>query len=245
MSVAPRTGSGRGQLGRLRLGSRVGVGGKPVQIVEEIVHQLEQRHGGRGSIAFLEGHAESFKPPQGPDTVKQEAADLDGNDIYARNMDPVLVRQQVGMVFQQPNPFSMSIYDNVAFGLRLNRYKGDLDEKVERYNPITDAGKDVNAGAAGLDVRGLMGVGPDPDDERVDEVVLRRVAAFGGGLPIEAGGAVLGAGLESPTAFATVQFAPGQRSALAVSKDGETFWLLSGRDPDTNLPRQASVIETP
>ncbi len=44
--------------------------------------QLEQRHGGRGSLAFLEGHAESFTPSQGPDTLKQEAADLDGNDIY-------------------------------------------------------------------------------------------------------------------------------------------------------------------
>jgi phosphate transport system ATP-binding protein len=43
----------------------------------------------------------------------------------------VVVRRYIGMVFQQPNPFSMSIYDNVAFGLRLNKFKGDYNEKVQ------------------------------------------------------------------------------------------------------------------
>lgn len=52
------------------------------------------------------------------------------NDIYAQKVDPVVVRRYIGMVFQLPNPFSMSIYDNVAFGLRLNRYKGDEEEMV-------------------------------------------------------------------------------------------------------------------
>lgn len=55
-----------------------------------------------------------------------------GQDIYAKSVDPVVVRRYIGMVFQQPNPFTMSIYDNVAFGLRLNRYRGDMDERVER-----------------------------------------------------------------------------------------------------------------
>ena len=55
-----------------------------------------------------------------------------GKDIYARDVDPVVVRRYIGMVFQQPNPFSMSIYDNVAFGLKLNRFRGDMDEKVEK-----------------------------------------------------------------------------------------------------------------
>jgi phosphate transport system ATP-binding protein len=54
-----------------------------------------------------------------------------GQDIYAKSVDPVSVRRHIGMVFQQPNPFSMSIYENVAFGLRLNRFKGDMDERVE------------------------------------------------------------------------------------------------------------------
>ncbi len=55
-----------------------------------------------------------------------------GQDIYGRSIDPVAVRRSIGMVFQQPNPFAMSIYRNVAFGLRLNRFKGDVDEQVER-----------------------------------------------------------------------------------------------------------------
>lgn len=58
--------------------------------------------------------------------------DFLGQDIYAKSIDPVAVRRHIGMVFQQPNPFSMSIYENVAFGLRLNKFKGDMDERVEK-----------------------------------------------------------------------------------------------------------------
>jgi len=54
-----------------------------------------------------------------------------GQDIYDSKVDPVAVRRHIGMVFQQPNPFAMSISRNVAFGLRLNRYKGSVEEKVE------------------------------------------------------------------------------------------------------------------
>jgi phosphate transport system ATP-binding protein len=54
-----------------------------------------------------------------------------GQDIYASRIDPVAVRRHIGMVFQQPNPFAMSIFRNVDFGLRLNRYKGDHAQKVE------------------------------------------------------------------------------------------------------------------
>ncbi len=54
-----------------------------------------------------------------------------GQDVYGKGVDPVVVRRYIGMVFQQPNPFSMSIYDNVAFGLRLNRYKGDIGDRVK------------------------------------------------------------------------------------------------------------------
>ncbi|MGK5550453.1 phosphate ABC transporter ATP-binding protein PstB [Actinomadura kijaniata] len=59
---------------------------------------------------------------------------LDDEDLYAPGVDPVAVRRSVGMVFQRPNPFpTMSIYDNVAAGLKLNgvRRKGQLDEIVE------------------------------------------------------------------------------------------------------------------
>ncbi|CAN5763097.1 phosphate ABC transporter ATP-binding protein PstB [soil metagenome] len=57
---------------------------------------------------------------------------LGGQDIYAKTSDPVNIRRRVGMVFQKPNPFSKSIYENVAWGARINGYKGDMDELVER-----------------------------------------------------------------------------------------------------------------
>ena len=56
----------------------------------------------------------------------------EGVDIYDPQIDPVDVRRRVGMVFQKPNPFPKSIYDNVAFGPRINGFRGDLDELVER-----------------------------------------------------------------------------------------------------------------
>jgi phosphate transport system ATP-binding protein len=55
-----------------------------------------------------------------------------GQDLYDRRVDPVEVRRRIGMVFQKPNPFPKSIYDNVAFGLRVNRMTDDLDGRVER-----------------------------------------------------------------------------------------------------------------
>ncbi|HET9435713.1 MAG TPA: phosphate ABC transporter ATP-binding protein PstB [Candidatus Limnocylindrales bacterium] len=57
---------------------------------------------------------------------------FEGQDLYARGVDPVAVRRRVGMVFQKPNPFPKSIYDNVAFGPRINGFRGDMDELVER-----------------------------------------------------------------------------------------------------------------
>ncbi len=55
-----------------------------------------------------------------------------GVDLYADGVDPVEVRRRIGMVFQKPNPFPKSIYDNVAFGPRVAGYGGDMDELVER-----------------------------------------------------------------------------------------------------------------
>jgi phosphate transport system ATP-binding protein len=57
---------------------------------------------------------------------------LGEQDIYAKTADPVVIRRRVGMVFQKPNPFSKSIYENVAWGARINGYRGDMDELVER-----------------------------------------------------------------------------------------------------------------
>ncbi len=55
-----------------------------------------------------------------------------GQDICASNIDPVAVRRNIGMVFQRPNPFPKSIYDNVAWGCRVLGMKDDLDDRVER-----------------------------------------------------------------------------------------------------------------
>ena len=59
---------------------------------------------------------------------------MDGEDIYDKRVDTTLLRKKVGMVFQQPNPFPMSIYDNIAYGPRLHgiKNKKELDEIVER-----------------------------------------------------------------------------------------------------------------
>ncbi|MGH2943115.1 MAG: phosphate ABC transporter ATP-binding protein PstB [Solirubrobacteraceae bacterium] len=55
-----------------------------------------------------------------------------GQDLYGGEIDPVQVRKRIGMVFQKPNPFPKSIYDNIAFGPRVLGMKGDMDEIVER-----------------------------------------------------------------------------------------------------------------
>jgi len=55
-----------------------------------------------------------------------------GVDLYDPKVDPVEVRRRIGMVFQKPNPFPKSVYDNVAFGPRVAGYRGDMDELVER-----------------------------------------------------------------------------------------------------------------
>jgi phosphate transport system ATP-binding protein len=55
-----------------------------------------------------------------------------GENLYAGDIDPVQVRKRIGMVFQKPNPFPKSIYDNIAFGPRVMGMKGDMDDIVER-----------------------------------------------------------------------------------------------------------------
>jgi phosphate transport system ATP-binding protein len=57
--------------------------------------------------------------------------DFHGQNLYAPDVDPVEVRRRIGMVFQKPNPFPKSIYDNIAFGPRINGFQGDLDGLVE------------------------------------------------------------------------------------------------------------------
>ena len=77
-----------------------------------------------------------------------------GHNLYAPDVDPVEVRRQIGMVFQKPNPFPKSIFENVAFGLRINGFRDDIPERVEqslRAAALWDEVKDrLDDGALGL-----------------------------------------------------------------------------------------------
>jgi phosphate transport system ATP-binding protein len=93
-----------------------------------------------------------------PNTHTEGQVRLDGQDIYAPGVDVVEVRRRVGMVFQRPNPFPKSIYDNVVYGPRLYgvRNKSDLDEIVEnslRQAALWDEVKD-KLGQSGLALSG-------------------------------------------------------------------------------------------
>ena len=67
-----------------------------------------------------------------PNARVEGEALFQGQNLYGPGVDAVDVRRRIGMVFQKPNPFPKSIYDNVAFGARINGYRGNLDELVER-----------------------------------------------------------------------------------------------------------------
>jgi len=67
-----------------------------------------------------------------PDARVEGEALFQGDNLYGPGVDAVEVRRRIGMVFQKPNPFPKSIYENVAFGPRINGYKGRMDELVER-----------------------------------------------------------------------------------------------------------------
>ena len=81
---------------------------------------------------------------------------FNGEDLYAPEVDPVEVRRRIGMVFQKPNPFPKSVFDNVAFGLRINRYTGDIADRVEEalrgaalWDEVKDRLKDSALGLSG------------------------------------------------------------------------------------------------
>jgi phosphate transport system ATP-binding protein len=79
-----------------------------------------------------------------------------GEDLYSRDVDAVEIRRRIGMVFQKPNPFPKSIYDNIAFGPRVLGMKGSLDERVEQalhnaalWDEVKDRLKDGALGLSG------------------------------------------------------------------------------------------------
>ena len=89
-----------------------------------------------------------------PDARIEGEALFRGQNLYGESIDPVDVRRRIGMVFQKANPFPKSIYDNVAFGPRINGYRGELNDIVEqalRRAALWDEVKDrLQAGALSL-----------------------------------------------------------------------------------------------
>jgi phosphate transport system ATP-binding protein len=104
---------------------------------------------------------------------------LRGKNVYDDDVDPVALRRRVGMVFQSPNPFPKSIYDNVAYGLKIQNKEGDYDEIVEeslKRAALWDEVKD-QLDTSGLDLSGgqqqrlciARAIAPDPEVLLMDE----------------------------------------------------------------------------
>ena len=91
-------------------------------------------------------------------TVKVDGQVLyHGQNIYGRGVDPVQVRRHIGMVFQKPNPFPKTIYENIAFGLRINGLNDAMDDRVEqalKRAALWDEVKDNLYSKKGLDLSG-------------------------------------------------------------------------------------------
>ena len=102
-----------------------------------------------------------------------------GRDLYGSNVDPVEVRRRIGMVFQKPNPFPKSVYDNIAFGPRVLGMKSDLDGRVERslrkaalWDEVKDRLKDNALGLSGGQQQRLCiarAIAVEPDVILMDE----------------------------------------------------------------------------
>ena len=104
---------------------------------------------------------------------------LSGKNVYDDDVDPVALRRKVGMVFQKPNPFPKSVYDNVAYGLNIQGYEGDMDARVEealRNAALWDEVKD-QLDESGLELSGgqqqrlciARAIAPDPEVILMDE----------------------------------------------------------------------------
>ncbi len=145
-------------------------------------HREEQDHRLHRPLGLRQEHRAAQPQPDerpDPDFPLQGKVSYHGQDIYDKKVDPVVVRRYIGMVFQQPNPFSMSIYDNVAFGLRLNGFKGNLDERVEKalqgaacWNEVKDKLKNSGLSLSGGQQQRLCiarAIATEPDVLLMDE----------------------------------------------------------------------------
>ncbi|WP_254769388.1 phosphate ABC transporter ATP-binding protein PstB [Salinilacihabitans rarus] len=104
---------------------------------------------------------------------------FDGKNVYDEDVDPVALRRKIGMVFQQPNPFPKSIYDNVAYGLKVQGIDDDLDERVEQALKRAALWDEVEGrlDESGLELSGgqqqrlciARAIAPDPEVLLMDE----------------------------------------------------------------------------
>ena len=105
--------------------------------------------------------------------------EFDGKNVYDDDVDPVALRRKIGIVFQKPNPFPKSIRENVAYGLKIQGYEGNVDERVEEslkraalYEEVKD-----QLGSSGLNLSGgqqqrlciARAIAPDPEVILMDE----------------------------------------------------------------------------
>jgi phosphate transport system ATP-binding protein len=114
-----------------------------------------------------------------PTARVQGKIEYHGQDVNARNVDPVEVRRRIGMVFQRPNPFPKSIYENVAWGARINGYKGNVDDLVEEtltraalWDEVKDKLKESGLSLSGGQQQRLCiarALAPNPDVILLDE----------------------------------------------------------------------------
>lgn len=110
------------------------------QALREINLQIKEKHitaligpSGCGKSTFL--RSLNRMNDLVPGTRVEGKIYIDGQDIYEKSVDPILLRRKVGMIFQKSNPFPKSIYENVAYGVKINQYatkKAELDEIVEK-----------------------------------------------------------------------------------------------------------------
>jgi phosphate ABC transporter ATP-binding protein, PhoT family (TC 3.A.1.7.1) len=102
-----------------------------------------------------------------------------GKNVYDDDVDPVALRRKIGIVFQKPNPFPKSIRENVAYGLKIQGYEGDVDARVEESLKRAALWDEVNdqLGSSGLDLSGgqqqrlciARAIAPDPEVILMDE----------------------------------------------------------------------------
>ena len=181
-----------------------------------------------------------------------------GEDLYGPRVDPVEVRKRIGMVFQKPNPFPKSIYDNIAFGPRVLGVKGDMDELVERalrrgalWDEVKDRLKQNAFGMSGgqqqrLCIARCLAIEPDVIlmDEpcsaldpistgRIEELMLELVENYS--IVIVTHNMQQAARVSSKTAFLTVELDATERNRTGrVAEYDDTERIFTNpRDPRT------------